>query len=80
MKNITLFSIKKQKGGIAIYSADGKIEYAFLEKIKNGKVVRIFFFNDGILAEGTDYSDMKEAIIETKEKIKSLFKLKKPGK
>jgi len=77
------FLTKKEKGGVAIYSADGKIEYAFLEKLKNGEVIRILFYEPicgGILAEAIGYSDIRKAVSETKEMIRNVLKLKKPGK
>lgn len=75
------FLIRVQRGGVTIFSADGKIEHAFLRKLKNGRVVRTFYESicDGILSEGTDHSNMGRAITETKQRIKIVLELKKPG-
>lgn len=76
------FMIKTQKGGVSILSLDGKTEHAFLRKLKSGVVVRTFYESvcDGILAEGANCSNMGRAIAETKEKIKVILDLKKPGR
>ena len=82
MKRIA-FLIKKEKGGATIYSNDGKIEYAFLRKIKTGKIIRIFLYKPicgGILAEGTPHSDLDEAVLETKDRIHEVLRTKKAGK
>ncbi|GEM_PF-5502361 len=79
MKRIA-FLTKKEKGGVTIYSADGKIEYAFLRKIQDGRIIRIFFYEpicDGILAEGTAYPNLERAVEGTKERIKEALKTKK---
>lgn len=78
-----LFLVKKEKGGATIYSADGKIEYAFLIKIKNGKVIRVLFYEPicgGIMAEGTPHSDLDGAVLETEGRIREFLRTKKPGK
>ncbi|MHB9019634.1 MAG: hypothetical protein ACYC3G_02015 [Minisyncoccota bacterium] len=74
--------IKAQKGGVSIFSADGKTEHAFLRKLKSGVIVRTFYESvcDGILVEGANCSNMSRAITETKEKIKVILDLKKPGR
>ena len=68
---------KKQRDGIGVYSADGKTQYVFLRKLKNGKIVRTFYaaICDGILSEGTNCSDMEKALKETKEMINGIYKL-----
>ncbi len=75
--------IKKECGGITVYSGDGKIEYAILRKLKNGNIVRIFVHEpicDGLLAEGIGQQSMQGAIIKTMERIRNAFELKKPGR
>lgn len=82
MKRIE-FLIKKEKGGATIYSNDGKIEYAFLRKLKNGKIIRIFYYEPicgGLMAEGTPHSDLDGAVLETQGRIREFFRIKKPGK
>jgi len=76
------FLVKAQRGGVSILSADGKIEHAFVEKFKNGRVVRTFYASvcDGILIEGTHCSDIRKAVRETEEIIKTVLDIKKPGK
>ena len=76
------FLTKKQKGGISILSADGKIEHAFVEKLKNGRFIRTFYASvcDGILIEGTNCSDIRKAVKETEEIIKTVLDIKKPGR
>jgi len=75
------FLVRVQRGGVTISSADGKTEYAFLRRLKCGKVVRAFYepISGGILAEGTGCSNMGVAVSETKQKIKVILDLKKPG-
>ncbi|MEK7478555.1 MAG: hypothetical protein AAB626_01360 [Patescibacteria group bacterium] len=79
MKRIA-FLTKKEKGGVTIYSADKKIEYAFLRKIQDGRIIRIFFYEpicDGIMAEGTAYPNLERAVEGTKTRIEEALKSKK---
>ena len=54
------FLVRVQRGGVTIFSADGKTEYAFLRKLKSGIVIRALYepISGGILAEGTGCSSM----------------------
>lgn len=79
MKRIA-FLTKKEKGGVTIYSADKKIEYAFLRKIQNGMIIRIFFYEPicgGLMAEGTAYPNLEKAVEGTKERIKEALRSNK---
>lgn len=72
MKGIKI-TVKKESDSIKLCSGDGKIEYAILMQLKNGKVIRIFVYEpicEGLLAEGTKYYDMKAAVRETAKKIR----------
>ena len=82
MKNDKFLVRVLRGGGVTIFSADGKIEYASLRKLKNGRVVRTFCASvcDGILSEGTHHYNIGSAISETKERIEVVLELKKPGK
>jgi len=67
------FLVKKSKDMVNIFSADGRKKYAFLCRLKNGQITRIFVDSricGGILAEGTDSSDMKAVLNATLKKIR----------
>ncbi len=71
---------KNKNNEVFIYSIDKKIEYARLKKIENGAIIRVFVHApicDGMLAEGTNCTDMKQAIKDTTQKIEAYLNKQK---